>query len=107
VNGPVGCVVAPAGNPERVTETVPANPFTPATEMEIVGDELPEVTLRCPCDIEGVKSATGGGGGGGALLPPPQPVHTAKEDRNTPEDNPAGQTGCVRLHSTPHKCEHC
>lgn len=71
-NGEAGDAVTPEGRPERLTVTVPENPFCDCNVSPIVAVEFADIDKEAalaPIVNEGE------GGGGGALIrePPPQP----------------------------------
>jgi hypothetical protein len=75
LRGNAELVVAPAGRPEIVTDTVPVKPFAATTETVMGELVAPWTTLREVGETERRKSAAGGGGGGLKLPPPlPQPA---------------------------------
>lgn len=68
VSGDDGFVVAPVGNPDIVTTTVPVNPLAGLTDMVAEPLELPSTALR---DVGATATEKSGGGGGGDDPPPP------------------------------------
>jgi hypothetical protein len=84
LNGEVGDVVTPAGNPEILTVTGSANPFCPAIDTENAEFESPALAVIVPGESAMLKSFAAGGEVG--VDPPPQParlpmhsqIHTVK-----------------------------
>jgi hypothetical protein len=72
VSGDAGLVVAPAGNPDIATDTVPEKPLKPLTET-VIGELVAPWTTESEV-VESERLKSGAGGGFELPLPPPQPA---------------------------------